>query len=110
VIVYEVNPEDADPSIDYFMPMVYLRTPVALRPGESYASASGITVRVLVALPGGFLIEVARPEPASCQTLRQRIAGLEEQLLEASPDEYRRVMAMIRNLRAQMAALGCSLT
>jgi hypothetical protein len=60
VIVYEVVSEDAhgDPALT--MPLIYLKTPVALAPGGRFTSDSGVTVRVVGAIPGGHTIEVDR--------------------------------------------------
>src|SRR5262249_6414664 len=61
VIVYEVvgveNPA-LPPESD---PLISLLTPTALQPGQSVVSESGISVRVDVAVPGGFAVSIQNP-------------------------------------------------
>jgi hypothetical protein len=76
VIVYEQtgveNPNAGPEVID---PLLRLRTPTALHPGNSYTSDSGVVVTVTAALAGGFRVDIENP------------AGLVEvpEVLEDSP-------------------------
>ncbi len=58
VIVYEVLNPDTDPNPAFTKPTIVLRTPSALTPGQTFASASGTTVRVIGTLAGGFTVRV----------------------------------------------------
>ena len=61
VIVYEVLNPDADPDPNVTQPLIKLRTPAALAPGQVFTSSSGVTVQVTGALAGGFSIGIVDP-------------------------------------------------
>ena len=61
VIVYEVVSSDLDPSSNVTKPKLELRTQTALKPGSAFRSSSGVTVSVIGAIPGGYLVKVDDP-------------------------------------------------
>jgi len=61
VIVYEVLNPDADPDPNVTQPLIKLRTPTALAPGQVFTSSSGVMVQVAGALAGGFSIGINDP-------------------------------------------------
>jgi hypothetical protein len=60
VIVYEIVKADEDPSGNV-RPHIVLRTPTALMPGTAFRTSAGVTVSVIGAITGGYLVKVDDP-------------------------------------------------
>lgn len=63
VIVYEVENPDLTPNPAWTQPVLKLRTPTALQPGQMFTSSTGVTVTVAGALAGGFTVRIDDPTP-----------------------------------------------
>jgi hypothetical protein len=109
VIVYRVQTTSPMGSAQNGKAPVDLLTPAALRPGQSFMAAGGVTVRVDVALGGGgFAVHVTRPADARCPALLQQIAGIDELLAEETDlQTKKRLRAQRARLRRQAQQLGC---
>jgi hypothetical protein len=103
VVVYEVS-EPAWP--------LQLRTPTALRPGETYVNdAERLHIAVGSAVDGGLSVHVECVASPECPTvlaqikqLSLRIGEVEDELQEASPDERRRLLQVLAQLKSQLRA------
>jgi hypothetical protein len=86
VIVYElVGVQNPTPFAGEIDPLISLLTPIALTPGQSVTSDSGVTVQVTAALNGGFAATITNPLAATVVVpqLHELSAALARTELEA---------------------------
>ena len=75
VIVYRVQTTDPLGHAQNGAPPVLLLTPSALTPGSMFTSNTGVRVRVIRALSGGFSVSITDPTDAAVYTIRQKSNG-----------------------------------
>ena len=111
VIVYQVQTSGRLGERQNNLPPIELLTPAALKPTESFTSATGFRVRVTKQLSGGFRVKVTTPGPdptLRCADLRDRIAQIEEDLIgETDLLTIRRLRQLRDQLKREARQLGC---
>jgi len=110
VIVYQVQTSDPLGQAQNNTAPVKLLTETALKLGQKFTSASGVTVQVKSAIPGGFNVHIERPTDPRCADILRKIAAIDEELNQEGLDvnERKRLLVARGQLKTQAQQLGCS--
>ncbi|HWQ68356.1 MAG TPA: hypothetical protein VN494_00135 [Patescibacteria group bacterium] len=93
VIMYRVQTSDPLGAAQNGIAPIELLTTTALKPGQSFTSSSGVTVKVTSAFAGGFTVRITRPADPRCADILRKIADIDDRLDEPGidPNEKKRL-------------------